>query len=216
MTENREQALDFIYRRRSVRTFQDTSVPDEIIHKIIDAAIHAPSGKNQQNWHFVVVRNQNVIQKMAQLVEQKHEKLLPHIHNPEKQKAFKSTVGYHTVFKKAPCVVLVYAGPYPVPADDMTPGDELSGQEIDLMKKVNPGVQNIAAAMQNLQLAAAMLGYGTCWMTGPTYADREISREIGFKKEGFNLAALTPLGIPASAGNSPPRKPLSEVVSFVD
>ncbi len=208
--------LDFIYRRRSVRKFTGDPVPDEVVGQLIDAAIHAPSGKNLQNWHFVVVRNKDMIKEMAALVAMKHEHLLPFIPDAEKKKDFKATVGYHTVFKNAPAVVLVYAGAYPIPADDLVSGSGLTQQEINNMKQTSPGIQNIAAALQNLHLAAAALGYGTCWMTGPTYAGPEISRLIGFEKDGYVLAALTPLGIPAGGGASPARKPLSEVLTVVD
>ncbi|WP_367173941.1 nitroreductase family protein [uncultured Clostridium sp.] len=33
--------------------------------KMLDAAVHAPSPKHQQNWHFVVVQNKDTIEKMA-------------------------------------------------------------------------------------------------------------------------------------------------------
>ena len=216
MTEKTSAALEFIYRRRSVRKFTDEQVSDEVIQQLIDAAIHAPSGKNLQNWHFVVVRNKAMILEMAALVEKKHETLLPFIPDAEKQKAFKGSVGYHTVFKNAPAVVLVYAGGYPVPSDDLVAGPGLTQQAIDEMKLTKPGIQNIAAALQNIHLAAAALGYGTCWMTGPTYAGREISQLVGFQKEGYVLAALTPLGIPASGGTSPARKPVAEVLTIID
>ena len=216
MMEKKALELEFIYRRRSVRKFADTPVSDEVIQQLIDAAIHAPSGKNMQNWHFVVVRNKSMIQQMAILVEKKHELLLPFIPDAEKQKPFKASVGYHTVFRNAPAVVLVYAGAYPVPADDLVAGDGLTQEEIDNMRQTKPGIQNVAAAMQNLHLAAAALGYGTCWMSGPTYAGTEISRLIGFEKAGYVLAALTPLGIPAAGGTSPARKPVSEVLTVID
>ena len=216
MTAKVPSALEFIYRRRSVRKFTGEPVSDEVVGQLIDAAIHAPSGKNMQNWHFVVVRNSDIIQKMAELVEKKHEILLPFMPDPEKQKEFKATVGYHTVFKNAPAVVLVYAGAYPVPSDDLVAGPGLTQQEIENMQRTKPGIQNIAAALQNLHLAAAALGYGTCWMTGPTYAGPEISQLVGFEKEGYVLAALTPLGIPASGGTSPARKPASEVLTIID
>jgi nitroreductase len=216
MTMNAPSELEFIYRRRSVRKFKDETVPDEVIRQLIDAAIHAPSGKNLQNWHFVVVRNKTIIHELAVLVEKKHESLLQFIPDEEKKKAFKGSVGYHTIFKNAPTVVLVYAGPYPATADDLVAGAGLTQQEIDTMKQTKPGVQNIAAAMQNLHLAASALGYGTCWMTGPTYAGPEISQRVGFNREGFVLAALTPLGIPAGGGASPPRKPLAEVLTIID
>lgn len=208
--------LELIYQRRSVRNFQTDPVPDAVIEQLIDAAVHAPSGKNRQNWHFVVVRNPELIQQMAAAVEAKHAALLPFFADDAKRQAFKGTVAYHTVFKNAPAVVLVYAGPYPVPADDLKPGDGLSEQDIQALKFANPGIQNVAAALQNLHLAATALGYGTCWMTGPTYASREITAIVGFHKEGFSLAAVSPLGIPAGTGGSPPRRPVAEALTVID
>lgn len=42
-------------RRRTVRQFSDRSVPEEVIPHCLAAAGSAPSGANQQPWHFVVV-----------------------------------------------------------------------------------------------------------------------------------------------------------------
>ena len=141
MSEQNKQQLEYIYRRRSVRKFTEQAIPNEVIEQLIDAAVHAPSGKNQQNWHFVVVRNKQLIQDMVKLVEAKHEKLLPFIPDAEKQKLFKGTVGYHTVFKNAPVVILAFAGPYPVPSDDLVAGPGLTQQEIDVLKQTKPGIQ---------------------------------------------------------------------------
>lgn len=91
----------------------------------------------------------------------------------------------------------------------------ISEEEADIYSRFAPGVQNVSAAMENLLLAAAALGYGGCWMTGPMYAAEEISEVIGFKKEGYFLVTMTPLGKPASSGKNPPRKPLEEVVTFL-
>lgn len=216
MKETVPAEMEIIYRRRSVRKFKDECVSDDVVRKVIDAATHAPSGKNMQNWHFVVVRNRSLIQQMVDLVRIKHEKLLAFMPDPAKQKEFKSAVGYHTVFQNAPAVVLVYAGPYPIPAEDLVAGPGLTQQEINDMRRTGAGIQNIAAALQNLHLAASALGYGTCWMTGPTYAGKEISQLIGFDKQGYVLAALTPLGVPAGGGSSPVRKPLEEVLTIID
>lgn len=216
MTKEIFSELEFIYRRRSVRKFKDEPVSDEVVERLIDAAVHAPSGKNLQNWYFVVVRNKSMIQNMAALVEKKHEALLRFIPDAKKQKEFKAAVGYLTVFKNAPAVVLVYAGAYPIPPDDLVAGSGLTQRDIEDLKMMKPGIQNVAAAFQNLHLAAAALGYGTCWMTGPTYAGPEISQLVGFNKKGYILAALTPLGIPAGGGTSPTRKPLAEVLTVID
>jgi len=44
-------------RRRTVRDFSDRSIPEQVIKNAILAAGTAPSGANQQPWHFVVVSN---------------------------------------------------------------------------------------------------------------------------------------------------------------
>jgi nitroreductase len=46
-----------VKRRRTVREFSDRAVPDDVIKNAILAAGTAPSGANQQPWHFVVVSN---------------------------------------------------------------------------------------------------------------------------------------------------------------
>lgn len=210
-------SLEFIYKRHSVRKFTEEKVPEETIKELVKAAIHAPSGKNQQNWHFVVITNKEKIAEIARIVEKKNAELSTYLRDEAKIKGFKGTVAYHTVFKGAPALILVYAGPYETIADMLLADGVMPAEETKKYAKANPGIQNIAAALENLLLAAANLGYGTCWMTGPTYAAEEISAYIGFNKEGYHLAAMTPLGVPATDKlSSPPRKPVEDVLTIID
>ena len=57
--------FEAIYYARSLRRFKPDPVPEEMITKIIDAAIRAPSGGNAQNWAFVVVRDPDQRQKLG-------------------------------------------------------------------------------------------------------------------------------------------------------
>lgn len=210
--------LAFLYKRHSVRKFSDEIVPEEIIRQLITAATYAPSGKNKQNWHFVVILDKAKIAEIARLVEQKNAKLADRVNDEQKAQEIKSGVRYATVFKGAPALVLVFAGPYGTIADLLSGNSDLSPVELEELARPNPGIQNIAAAMENLQLAAASLGYGTCWMTGPTYAATEITEYIGREviPEGYYLAAMTPLGVPAAPPLSrPPRKPIEEVLTIL-
>jgi len=43
--------------RRSVRSYRDDPVSDEVIGRVLEAARWAPSAVNSQPWHFVVVRS---------------------------------------------------------------------------------------------------------------------------------------------------------------
>ena len=60
-------------RRRSVRQFSDRKVPRDIIDNCLQTASTAPSGANLQPWHFVVVSDpeiKNKIHAEAEAVEQ--------------------------------------------------------------------------------------------------------------------------------------------------
>ncbi len=59
-----------IRTRRTVREFTPDSVPDEIIHRLLQAARWAPSSSNTQPWHFVVVKNRETIAAIGQIATQ--------------------------------------------------------------------------------------------------------------------------------------------------
>ncbi len=48
-----------LYGRRSVRAFSDREVPDELIDRMIDAALWAPNGGNMQPCRFLVIREKS-------------------------------------------------------------------------------------------------------------------------------------------------------------
>lgn len=54
-------ALDAIFTRRSIRQYTDVEITDEISEKLVEAAMYAPSAKNLQPWHFVVVKNKEAL-----------------------------------------------------------------------------------------------------------------------------------------------------------
>lgn len=47
--------LDAIHTRRSIRKYLDQPVGEELIEKVLAAAMQAPSARNQQPWRFVVI-----------------------------------------------------------------------------------------------------------------------------------------------------------------
>src|SRR5215475_15705940 len=49
--------FEAMYSARALRRLKPDPVPDEIITRILDAAIRAPSAGNAQNWVFIVVRD---------------------------------------------------------------------------------------------------------------------------------------------------------------
>lgn len=56
---------DAILKRRSIRKFTDYYVTDDEIKEVLEAARWAPSWANTQTWEFIVLRDQGLIEKVA-------------------------------------------------------------------------------------------------------------------------------------------------------
>ena len=60
-------ALTVIHTRRSIRKFTDEPVSEEHLHTLLDAAMIAPSASNQQPWHFVVVDDKALLERIPDI-----------------------------------------------------------------------------------------------------------------------------------------------------
>src|SRR6266508_506855 len=59
--------FDAIYNTRAMRRLKPDPVPEELLVRLIDAANQAASGSNAQNGRWIVVRDQAVKDKLAEL-----------------------------------------------------------------------------------------------------------------------------------------------------
>ena len=59
--------FEIIKTRRSIRKFKDKPVSDEVINKIIEAGMWAPSGMNNQPWKFAVIKDSSLKNKISKL-----------------------------------------------------------------------------------------------------------------------------------------------------
>lgn len=208
--------LDFIYNRKSIRKFKDIEVQEEDIIKMLDAAIHAPSPKNQQTWHFTVIQNNELINKIADIVTKNHINLAEMAKEEKQRKLMMNLLSYYTCFRNAPVLVVVYSKEYYMVEETILRDNNASQDIINELKFPNSAAQGIGAAIENFLLAATELGYGTCYMTGPTHSKIEIEELINFEKEGYNLMSMIALGVAEDdVPNSPPRKKIEEVVTFI-
>lgn len=53
--------MEALLTRRSVRKYRDEPVPPALVHEILDAAMHAPSGNDEQPWHFIVIDDRRLL-----------------------------------------------------------------------------------------------------------------------------------------------------------
>jgi nitroreductase len=58
--------LEAIKGRRSIRAFKNEGVSPEIIEKLVEAAIWAPSAGNIQPWEFIIVRESKIKRSLAE------------------------------------------------------------------------------------------------------------------------------------------------------
>ena len=208
--------LDFIYKRKSIRDYKDAVVPKEDILKMLDAATHAPSPKHQQNWHFVVVQDKEIINKMADAVSKSHEYIASLTKNEDEKKKFMRVLPYYINFQRSSCAILDYANEYKMVEEKILRENNVGEDIIEVMKSTQSAAQGIGAAVENFMLAATAMGYGTCYMTGPAHAKKEIEEIINFEKPEYSLMSIISLGVPADeTPDSPKRKPLEEVVTFI-
>lgn len=61
------EVLDAIRRKRAVRRYNGQPIPDEAVERILYAGRRAQSSKNSQPWQFIVVRDPQTLQALAQL-----------------------------------------------------------------------------------------------------------------------------------------------------
>ncbi len=58
--------MDAILARRSIRKYTSRPVPDDVVRDLLRAAMSAPSAYNEQPWHFVVIRDREVLDKIPE------------------------------------------------------------------------------------------------------------------------------------------------------
>ncbi len=206
--------FEVVNKRYSARKFEEKQIPEEDIKKLIEAASKAPSAKNAQNWHFVVIQDKAIIEKMGQAVDAKNEKIAKGL-EPEKGEKFLKFSRFSTFFRNAPTVIAIYAKEYIPEGLKEVIASGMPQEDQDRMWYANPGIQNIGSAVENIVLGAYALGYGCCWMTSANPALLELEEVIPFNREKHKLVAMLPIGIPTGEPKSPAKLPVEEIMTMI-
>ncbi|MEM1539732.1 MAG: nitroreductase family protein, partial [Candidatus Bathyarchaeia archaeon] len=72
-------------------------------------------------------------------------------------------------------------------------------------------IQDTAAAVQNIHLAAYSMGLGTCWVGA--FMEDEVKKILKIP-EGIRPVAIIPVGYPAEKPSPPPRRPLRQIIHY--
>jgi nitroreductase len=134
------ELIDAINTRRSVRSYTDKKISQEMIETLLQAAVQAPSASNSQPWCFGVIQDGSLLKQYS---DRAKDHLLGCIDRQPKIAKYRdmlTNAGFN-IFYNANTLVVIYAKPegsYPQ-------GD-------------------CCLAAQNLMLAAHAQGLGTCWI----------------------------------------------------
>lgn len=118
----RRESKDFLAlmrRRRTVRDFSDRPVPRDIIENCILAAGTAPNGANLQPWHFAVVSNPEIKQRIREEAEKEEREFYEH-RAPEEWLEALAPLGtdeHKPFLETAPYLIAVFSQKYGIRED---------------------------------------------------------------------------------------------------
>lgn len=136
------ETLTTIFTRRSVRSYQNTQVEENILKTIVEAGLYAASGGNHQTSEFTVIVRPEVLQELTVLVREEFRAmdLIDGAYHNTAVRNSKNNPNYD--FRHgAPVLIIARA-----------------------KKRWPNGMADSAGSLQNMQLAATSLSLGSCWV----------------------------------------------------
>jgi nitroreductase len=211
--------FEAIYSARAMRRLKPDPVPEELITRILDTAIRAPSGGNAQNWIFIVVRDAEKRRQLGAIYRKASDEVSA-IYAARGRPAHLTQAQYDR-FMAAGAYLWDHLGDAPVllvpclTAREMPPrsslpapvqaryGDHLAYQERIRGASIYPAIQNII-------LACRALGLGTLITTNHILYEGEVRSLLGLPDHAFTFA-LMPIGYPTGKYGPLVRRPVAEV-----
>lgn len=180
----RDQFYKLCEARRSIRKFKPESVPAEVLERILQAGMQAPSGKNRQNWRFYVLQGERrreyvtLSQKSWLGIKDILEKRL-------KPSLYQFTERFFYTLGEAPAVILCYS-------------------KNDQEERYHTSIGSVYMAAENINLACFAEGLGCCTMGAPLEIKDEVDRFLGINDPELELLCAIVLGYP---DHEPPKAP---------
>ena len=194
-----------IYKRRDIRAFRPDQIPDEVLHRILEAAHHAGSVGFMQPWDFIVIRNVEIRQRVKSVFERENARAAEH-YSGERRALYES---------------LKLEGILESPLNICVTCDrQRGGQVLGRNSIMDTDLFSTCCAVQNLWLAARSESIGVGWVS--IIDNAALSTELGLPEHVVPVAYLC-VGYPEEFPSTPmletvgwrERVPLEHVV-FAD
>lgn len=190
--------LHLVKERRTIRQFRSDPVPDEYITKIIEVARWAPSAFHTQPWEFVIIKNEDIKNKIVAALE----RYGPPIKDPLKEALPRKN------FKDAPVFILLLC--------DWRASIGLPGRTPENKAQVaNLYCSSLANAFLYMHLAATALGLASQWYTATSHpeAERAIKDIIGIP-EVLTIYDMMVVGYAANPPDPKIVRDINEIVHY--
>ena len=182
--------FEAIHNRHSIKKVKQDAVPRELIEKILDAAVQAPNHYKVRPWRFVVLTGEarhRLGDVMSSSLRDRH---------PEfPREAFDKA---HDTPLQAPVVIAVGV-------------DKPSEAKVSQIENIAA----VAAAVENLLLAAHALGLGAKWRTGEWAEDVKVKEFLGFEADQHIIGFIY-VGYPEFVAELPPRPSFEDRVVWME
>lgn len=188
--------FDVVVKRRSIRRFRSDSVADETILRVLEAGRWAPSAGNSQPWHFVVVTDAEIKQKIAETCTEFSRKAWKRF--PPKRARYLAERGGSWDKSRMAQVPVLIAVCYRILEDIR---DELL-------------LASVWMSVENILLAATAENLGSCIYTTLDAEEEAKLRDILEAPQKYRIATIIQLGYAEGVLVVPKRKKLNEIVSY--
>jgi len=204
--ERAEPLMNELLGRRSVRRYLDKEVPEEVLHRVLEAARWAPSPHGRQPWRFAVIRREETKARLAEAMGEEWRSNLQ-MDGQSAEVVEKRLEGSRRRLLDVPVLVLLC-----LYLEDLDAYPDAVRQQ----NETTMAVQSLGAAAQNTLLAAYSLGLDTSWMCAPLFCPEKVTVALGLDPKLVPHALLTLGYAEADPPKRRTRKPLDELVVYRD
>jgi nitroreductase len=199
-TANTADLFEIINTTRSMRRLKPDPVPNEVIRKILEAGVCAPSGGNMQRWRFLVIRDRKIKETVGALYKRAwNDRVAPRYRAGEPAPGMSREQFLRLLAAAEYMAAHIHEAPvWIVPSLEGEAPMRWSGS-------------SIYPAVQNMLLAARALGLGATLMTLHLVFEKEAEAAMGLPPN-FHSYALLPIGYPMGRFGPVRRVALTDVV----
>ena len=191
---------EVIEKRRTIRDFMPEEIPQDVIERVIAAALNAPTNDHMRDWQYVIVRDKDVTARLLDIVpkgisDDDMEQWIKdwNLDDSIQQECYRNAVPkqYRMLFDASAIIV------------------PLLKQKTDILHPENVshlnGFASIWCSIENIFLAATAEGYG-CNLRIPLGNESEHAREVLGYPEDYYMPCFIGIGRPSKNAEIPKQK----------